>query len=73
MAAGCNCNVSWQTARHVKRLEDCPKQWPRNTNDPKLVIYQWGIAMKKETTSARRTARERAQALRPAGIDMMER
>ena len=60
----------------VKRLGDCATDVAKETpNDPKLVIYQWGIAMKNEdyTQAQQLIESARKSALRPAGIEMMER
>jgi tetratricopeptide (TPR) repeat protein len=60
----------------VKRLEDCTAAVAKETpDDPKLVIYEWGIAMKKEDYKHARQLIEQARksSLRPAGVDVMER
>lgn len=60
----------------VKRLETCVADVTKVTpNEPKLVVYQWAIAMKHEDYKQARqlidVARQRG--LKPDGIDLMAR
>ncbi|MEI9941177.1 MAG: hypothetical protein WDO69_28500 [Pseudomonadota bacterium] len=60
----------------LKRLRECADAMARETpNDPKLVVYQWGVAMKEEDYSRAQALIDaaRKKALQPAGIEMMER
>jgi tetratricopeptide (TPR) repeat protein len=72
-------DIQCELAQHlddVKRLEQCSADVAKATpNDPKLVIYQWGIAMKHEDYSRAQQLLDVAhkQGLKPAGIEMMER
>lgn len=77
MAAGVDlqCELA-QRLDDVKRLEDCVTVATRETpNDPRLLVYQWGLAMKKEDYRRAEAliAAARQKALKPAGIEMMER
>ena len=72
-------NLECELAQHlddVKRLEACvadvQKEMP---SDPKLVIYQWGVAMKHEDYKKAEQLLDvaRKQGLKPEGIDMMAR
>lgn len=77
MAAGVNlqCELA-QRLDDVKRLEECVTVATRETpNDPRLLVYQWGLAMKKEDYKQAEAliAAARQKALKPAGIEMMER
>jgi tetratricopeptide (TPR) repeat protein len=75
LAAGLQiqCQLA-QRLDDVLRLEECAAAVAKETpNDPKLVIYRWGIAMKQEDYKQAEQLVESARksALRPAGIDMM--
>ncbi len=77
LAAGLQiqCDLA-QRLDDVKRLEECAAAVAKETpNDPKLVIYQWGIAMKKEDYKQARALIDAARnsAIRPAGIEIMQR
>jgi len=77
MAAGLQvqCNLA-QRLDDVKRLEECAAAVAKETpNDPKLPIYQWGIAMKHEDYGQARSivASARKSAVATPGIDVMAR
>lgn len=77
MAAGVNlqCELA-QRLDDVQRLEDCVTVATRETpNDPRLLVFQWGLAMKKEDYRQAEAliAAARQKSLKPAGIEMMER
>jgi len=60
----------------VKLLEECATAVAKETpNDPKLPIYQWGIAMKREDYGRAREilAGARKSAVATPGIDVMDR
>lgn len=77
MAAGLQvqCNLA-QRLDDVTRLEQCATGVAKETpNDPKLPIYQWGIAMKREDYGQARTILESARknAVAVPGLDVMTR
>lgn len=77
MAAGLQvqCNLA-ERLDDVKRLEECATLVAKETpNDPKLPIYQWGVAMKREDYGQARTilASARKSAIATPGIDVMDR
>jgi hypothetical protein len=60
----------------VKRLETCVADVTKlNPNEPKLVVYQWAIAMKHEDYRKAQQLIDvaRQKGLKPDGIDMMAR
>ncbi|MET0790993.1 MAG: hypothetical protein ABW061_05685 [Polyangiaceae bacterium] len=77
MAAGLKvqCDLA-QRLDDAKRLEECATAVAKETpDDPKLVIYQWGVAMKQEDYARARQliATARKSSLLPAGIEAMQR
>ncbi|HEY3256609.1 MAG TPA: hypothetical protein VGJ91_21770 [Polyangiaceae bacterium] len=77
MAAGLQvqCDLA-QRLDDATRLEACATAVAKETpNDPKLPIYQWGVAMKREDYSQARTilAVARKSAVATPGIDVMDR
>lgn len=77
MAAGLlvQCNLA-QRLDDVSRLEECAAAVAKETpNDPKLPIYQWGVAMKREDYGQARQilASARKSAVATPGIDVMAR
>lgn len=77
MAAGLKvqCNLA-ERLDDVKRLEECATAVAKETpNDPKLPIYQWGVAMKHEDYGQARIilASARKSAIAIPGLDVMER
>ena len=77
MAAGLQvqCDLA-ERLDDLKRLHECADAMARDTpNDPKLLVYQWGVAMKEENYTQAQALIEaaRKKALQPAGIEMMER
>ncbi|HYQ47307.1 MAG TPA: hypothetical protein VER11_35295 [Polyangiaceae bacterium] len=77
MAAGLQvqCNLA-ERLDDVKRLDECATAVAKETpNDPKLPIYQWGVAMKREDYAQARTilASARQGAIATPGIDVMDR
>lgn len=76
MAAGLEiqCDLAERTD-DVKRMEDCAAAVAKEApSSPKLVVYQWGLAMKKEDYKTARALVETARksALPPSGIAVME-
>jgi len=77
MAAGLQvqCNLA-QRLDDATRLEECAAGVAKETpNDPKLPIYQWGVAMKREDYGQARTilANARKSAVATPGIEVMDR
>jgi len=77
MAAGLQvqCDLA-ERLDDAKKLRDCTEAMARETpNDPKLLVYQWGLAMKEEDYKRAQALIDEARkkALKPAGIEMMER
>ena len=72
-------DLECELAQHlddVKRLEACVADVQKETpNDPKLVIYQWGIAMKHEDYKQAQQLLDvaRQKGLKPEGIELMAR
>ncbi len=69
------CDLA-QRLDDAKRLDECAKAVAKETpEDPKLVIYQWGVAMKQEDYARARQLVETARQskLQPAGIEVMQR
>lgn len=77
MAAGLQvqCDLA-ERLDDLKRLRECADAMARETpNDPKLLVYQWGVAMKEENYDRAQALIDaaRKKSLQPAGIEMMER
>ena len=77
MAAGLKvqCDLA-QRLDDANRLDECAKAVAKETpDDPKLVIYQWGVAMKREDYARARQLVEAARQskLQPAGVEVMQR
>ena len=69
------CNLA-QRLDDVQRLEECARSVAKETpNDPKLAVYQWGVAMKREDYGQARSilADARKSAIATPGIDVMDR
>ena len=77
MAAGLSvqCNLA-ERLDDATRLTECATAVAKETpNDPKLPIYQWGVAMKHEDYAQARTilASARKSSIATPGIDVMDR
>jgi len=77
MAAGLQvqCDLA-ERLDDAQKLHECADAMARETpNDPKLLVYQWGVAMKDEDYARAQALIDaaRKKSLEPAGIEMMER